>query len=214
MKKNIEGLWKRKNLEPLLKIIVGNILMGFAYAKWMKPDAIINGGVTSLSMIINKATTLPILYLTNGITVILLGVSWYFLGRQNFFRSILSSICYNAFFSWFYLWNINLQINLPVDFVLATIFIAIGYYCCITADASTVGMDVVALIAHKKNPKVNVAKTIRWINFIVLAFGFLVYGLKSVVIGVLFSFANSYVLNKFLTMDRKWSKPEKIPQKH
>lgn len=214
MKKSVQGLLKRENLEPLLKIVIGNILMGFAYAKWMKPDAIINGGVTSLSMIINKATTLPILYLTNGITVILLGVSWYFLGRQNFFRSILSSVCYNAFFSLFYLWDIKMQINLPVDFVLATVFIAIGYYCCITADASTVGMDVVALIAHKKNPQVNVAKTIRWINFIVLAFGFLVYGIKSVVVGVLFSFANSYVLNKLLTMDRKWSHQEEIQHEH
>lgn len=195
----------KTTIKAIVKIIIGNILMGFAYAKWMKPDAIINGGVTSVSMIINRATKINLLYLTNGVTLILLIVSWIFLGRQNFFRSILSSICYNLFFSLFYLLPLNCQINLPVDFALASILIAVGYYCCITADASTVGMDVIALIAHKRNPKVDVAKTIRWINFGVLAVGFLVYGWRSIIVGILFSYVNSLMLKYFLSLNKEWS---------
>lgn len=179
--------------------------MGFAYAKWMKPHTIINGGVTSVAMIGNKALGIPILYLTNGITLLLLVICWFFLGRQNFFRSILSSICYNLFFSVFYLAPFSARINFPIDFILASILIAIGYYCCITANASTVGMDVLALVAHKKNNRINIAHAIRWINFSVLLLGFFVYGWQSVLVGVLFSFLNSWLLSKLLNResDRK-----------
>lgn len=61
-----------KNSKSLFKIIGGNILLGIAYSKWMKPRGIINGGVTSLAMIVNKVTDVNILYLTSGITILLL----------------------------------------------------------------------------------------------------------------------------------------------
>ena len=56
----------------VMKIVLGNVLMGFAYAKWMKPNGIINGGVTSMAMIVEKVTSIPIVYLTSGITLLLL----------------------------------------------------------------------------------------------------------------------------------------------
>lgn len=182
----------------VMKIVLGNILMGFAYAKWMKPNGIINGGVTSMAMIVEKVTSIPIVYLTSGITLLLLVFCWLFLGKANFFKSIVSSICYNIFFALFYYIDINFQVNIGIDFLLASIFIAIGYYCCISANASTVGMDVIALAINKRHPEFNIARGIRYINFMVLALGFFTYGIKSVVIGVLFSLVNSYMLDVLL----------------
>ncbi|EPC6172719.1 YitT family protein [Enterococcus faecalis] len=187
-----------KNSKSLFKIIGGNILLGIAYSKWMKPRGIINGGVTSLAMIVNKVTDVNILYLTSGITILLLFASFFFLGRQNLIRSILSSVCYNIFFSFFYTLPIRIEINLPVDFILATIFIAVGYYCCLSENSSTVGMDVIALVIHKKNPKIAIAKAIRLLNYTVLAFGLLTYGLISVVIGIIFSYFQSLLLHYLL----------------
>ncbi|HAP3815426.1 TPA: YitT family protein [Enterococcus faecalis] len=187
-----------KNSKSLLKIIGGNILLGIAYSKWMKPRGIINGGVTSLAMIVNKVTDINILYLTSGITILLLFASFFFLGRQNLFRSIVSSVCYNLFFSFFYTLPIRIEINLPVDFVLATIFVSVGYYCCLSENSSTVGMDVIALVIHKKKPKIAIAKAIRLLNYTVLAFGLLTYGLFSVVIGIIFSYVQSLLLHYLL----------------
>ncbi|MCO5480925.1 YitT family protein [Enterococcus faecalis] len=187
-----------KNSKSLFKIIVGNILLGIAYSKWMKPRGIINGGVTSLAMIVNKVTDVNILYLTSGITILLLFASFFFLGRQNLIRSIVSSVCYNIFFSFFYTLPIRIEINLPVDFILATIFIAVGYYCCLSENSSTVGMDVIALVIHKKNPKIAIAKAIRLLNYTVLVFGLLTYGLISVVIGIIFSYFQSLLLHYLL----------------
>lgn len=188
---------------PYGKILLGNVFMGFAYAQWMKPHGIINGGVTSVSMIVNVVTKLPLLYLTNGITLVLLAVCWFSLGKGNFFRSCFSSVCYNAFFSLFYLLPFHLIVNLPVDFLLSCVCIAYGYYCCLSENASTVGMDVIALVLHKKRPRLDLAKTIRYINFIVLGFGLVTYGLQSVVIGVLFSYVNSFILGRFLNWHQR-----------
>ncbi|MEY8445484.1 YitT family protein [Enterococcus ratti] len=185
-------------LKAILKIIIGNVLLGLAYAKWMKPNNIINGGVTSIAMILERVTGVSIVYLTSGVTILLLVFCWLFLGKANFFKSIVSSICYNTFFTFFYLSNINVQVNVGVDFLFASFFIAIGYYCCISANASTVGMDVIALAIHKKHPKFSIARGIRSINFFVLALGLMTYGLKSVVIGFLFSLVNSYILGFLL----------------
>lgn len=164
----------------------------------MKPNNIINGGVTSVAMILEKISQIPIFYLTSGVTVLLLIFCWFFLGKGNFLKSIVSSICYNLFFTMFYLLKLNVQINLVVDFLFACIFIAIGYYCCISANASTVGMDVIALAINKKHPEFSIARGIRYINVMVLALGFLTYGVKSVVIGILFSLLNSYMLDFLL----------------
>lgn len=188
---------------PFIKIIIGNMFMGFAYAKWMKPNDIINGGVTSVAMILEKITHLPLLYLSNGVTLLLLLACYISLGKANFFRSLISSCCYMLFFSMFYSLPFSATVNLPIDFMLASVFIAIGYYCCISSNSSTVGMDVIALIIHKKKPKIKVAILIRYINFGVLAVGLLTYGWLSIIVGVLFSYVNSYLLNFLLEAKAK-----------
>lgn len=190
-------------LRPYFKIIIGNIFLGMAYASWMKPRGIINGGVTSLAMIVNKMSGINIIYLTSFITIILLISSLIFLGRQNLFRSILSSISYNVFFSLFYMLPIKLGINLVFDFILSVIFIAIGYYCCISENSSTVGLDVIALIIYKKNSKISIAKSIRLLNYTVLVFGVFTYGLFSVVLGIGFSYLQSIGLQFLLSKRNK-----------
>lgn len=54
----------KKYSKDISIILLGNIFMGIAYSKWMVPNEIINGGVTSISMILNKLLSVPLLYLT------------------------------------------------------------------------------------------------------------------------------------------------------
>ncbi|KAB7707068.1 hypothetical protein F9802_08625 [Bacillus aerolatus] len=183
-------------------IFIGNVFMGFAYAKWVVPNNIINGGVTSLSMILNKVLHIPLLYLSNGITALLLIVCLLFLGKENFLKSICSSIFYASFFSLFYSLPFDCTVNISVDLLLACIFIAFGYYCCISTNASTVGIDVIALVMHKRNNKVNIAKSIRYINVFVLVFGFVVFGWQSVVIGIIFTYIYSSLLGLLMKREK------------
>lgn len=84
--------------QSLLKIIFGNFLLALAYSKWMVPHGIINGGVTSLALVLQKMTTIPLPWLTNGLTISLLILCGIFLGKASFMKSIVSSLSYMFFF--------------------------------------------------------------------------------------------------------------------
>lgn len=185
-------------LQSLLKIAVGNLVMGLAYAKLMVPNKIINGGVTSLALLANKVTHLSITFWTNSITGVLLIACLIFLGKENFLKSIFSSVTYLASFNLFFALDFSLHTWIGVDLALACVAISFGYYCCISANASTVGMDVIAIILNKRNPKLKIAPMIRNINFIILAFGLIIFGWQSVLFGLIFSFVYAWLLKKML----------------
>lgn len=188
-------------MKDLLKIIAGNISMTFAYAYLIVPNEIINGGVTSSALLLNALLGYNIAMLANLVTGLLLIICLVFLGKEYFFKSIVSSLSYMVFFNFFYSLNIQFDLNIVLVIFISSILIAIGYYLCITANASTVGFDVIALILHHKNEKIDIAATIRIINLIVLILGLLVYGYASIVKGIAFTLIFSYLLKKML--DRK-----------
>ena len=188
-------------MKDLLKIIAGNISMTFAYAYLIVPNEIINGGVTSSALLLNALLGYNIAMLANLVTGLLLIICLVFLGKEYFFKSIVSSLSYMVFFNFFYSLNIQFDMNIVLVIFISSILIAIGYYLCITANASTVGFDVLALILHHKNEKIDIAATIRIINLIVLILGLLVYGYASIVKGIAFTLIFSYLLKKML--DRK-----------
>lgn len=184
--------------KSLAKIIFGNFLLGFAYAQWMRPNGIINGGVTSLAMILELLTPISVIFLANSITLLLLVLALIFLGKERFLKSVFSGICYNIFFAIFTLMPLNFSFHIAIDFILACMLISFGYYCCLSARSSAVGMDIIALIIHKKNPSQPVAQNLRYINLTVLFAGFLVYGVISIALGILFSLINTYLLQFYL----------------
>lgn len=188
-------------MKDLLKIIAGNISMTFAYAYLIVPNEIINGGVTSSALLLNALLDYNIAMLANLVTGLLLIICLVFLGKEYFFKSIVSSLSYMVFFNFFYSLHIQFDMNIVIVIFISSILIAIGYYLCITANASTVGFDVIALILHHKNEKIDIAATIRIINLIVLILGLLVYGYASIVKGIAFTLLFSYLLKKML--DRK-----------
>lgn len=182
-------------VKSFLKIFLGNFILGLAYAKFMVPNKIINGGVTSLSLIFSNLTNLNITFFTNFITITLLVVALLFVGKFFFFSSVVSSVSYLLFFNIFYRLPFSLHTNIVIDFLLAVVLIAIGYYCCLSENSSTAGLDVFAVILNKKFPKVSVAVFLRYINVLVLALGLFSYGIRAVVLGILFSFSFTHVVD-------------------
>ncbi|WP_244923473.1 YitT family protein [Peribacillus butanolivorans] len=192
-----------KLMKDLIKIIVGNISMTFAYAYLIVPNEIINGGVTSSALLLNALSGYNIAMLANFVTGLLLIICLVFLGKEYFFKSIVSSLSYMLFFNLFYSLNISIDVNIIVVIIISSILIALGYYLCISANASTVGFDVIALILHHKNKKIDIAATIRIINLIVLLLGLLVYGYTSIIKGVAFTLIFSSLLKKMLNRNQK-----------
>ncbi|MGM0125598.1 hypothetical protein IGI37_002997 [Enterococcus sp. AZ194] len=192
--------------KSILKIVFGNLLLGMAYAKLMVPHKIINGGVTSLALILSNFFALNVTNFANILTVCLLALGLVFLGKFFFFSSLLSSAAYLFWFNFFYATQFSIEINLVVDFILAVLFIAIGYYCCLSEDSSTAGLDVIAIILHKRYANLSVATFLRYLNIFVLIVGAVSYGVTSVIVGILFSLCFTKVLT--------WmTENQRVPQK-
>lgn len=191
----------------LLKIFLGNAILGFAYAKLLVPMKIINGGVTSLSMVFSHFLPLPVTFFTNTLTVLLLLTGLIFLGKYFFFTSLVSSVAYLLFFNVFYALPWQFHSSVIIQFISAVFLIAVGYYCCLSEDSSTAGLDVFAIILNRKMPNISTAHYLRYLNIVVLIFGFVSYGVQSVLIGILFSICFTQVVGVLLKHKERKDKP-------
>lgn len=193
--KKFRNLYK---VRRYLAIIAGNLLITGAYAFLTVPNKIVNGGVTSFSMILGEVTSINLTYLVDFITLLLLLLCYLFLGRKFFTGTVFSCFCYLLFFSAFRSTGIQFLVHPAIGMVLAGILVGLGYALCIRAESTAVGFDVLALILNKKNPKLNVALCMCVINMCVLLFGLFTYGILSVLTGIGFTALQSLTLNHFL----------------
>lgn len=186
-----------------LKIILGNIAMTFAYAYIAVPFGIVNGGITSFAMVLDKNLPGNISFWTNALYLSLLIIYYIFMGYKCFINALFSCVAFILFFTLF----TAFPLMLPLPFFLAVpcmgILIGIGYYFCISARSTALGFDTIAIILHDRNPKINLALTIYICNVIVLLSGLFTYGIVSVIAGIICSGLQSFVLNLLTKRNKK-----------
>lgn len=192
-----------KQIKDVLKIVLGNIILTSAYAFITVPNKIVNGGVTSCSLIISNFLPVDISVIANIFTIILLVICFFGLGKENFFKSIISSLCYMGFLSVFRSTGIEFIMNPVMCVVIASTMVGVGYFLCISANASTVGFDVIALVVHKRNNKIEVGIVIRYLSIAVLLMGLFTYGYMAVIFGIGFSILETQVMNILIRLENK-----------
>ncbi len=96
-----------------------------------------------------------------------------------------------------------LPVSIYAAVPVAAAVVGIGYYFCLSAKATTVGMDTIAVILHEKWNRLPIAQTMYAINICVLLLGFYAYGLKSVLCGIAFAGLQALVLHLLLKRSEK-----------
>ena len=195
-----DNIKNRNTFMRIFKIIFGNILITSAYALITVPNKIVNGGVTSFSMILAGITGVNISVFINTFTLLLLFLCLIFLGVEFFKGSIFSCIAYLVFLNLFNSTGISLSANPFICTVLGGLLVGSGYYFCISAKSTAIGFDVVALIINKFIPKADIAVMMGTINIMVLSLGFINLGPMSVFLGIIFTIIQSFTLKKILAV--------------
>ena len=92
---------KRYKMDGLdmLYIIVGSFILSFAFQAFMLPNEIISGGVSSLSIILFDLTGWDPAMTQYAFNIPLLMMSYFLLGKQVLFKSILGSLLFPFFTS-------------------------------------------------------------------------------------------------------------------
>ena len=196
----------------------GITVLNFAYVMVTVPHGIINGGVTSFSMILSRLPLTEILPVNAWVAIVtglLALLCCIFLGRDIFIASLYSCVMGVAAFNFFTLVipesvidtmiSIGQMGNTPViplgmaaELIAAAVVVGAGYYFCLSNNATAVGMDTIALIIHRRHEKIPVAYAMYAINIIVLLLGLYTYGLRCVLMGIAFAGIQALTLNTML----------------
>ena len=207
-----------KQVRRYALIAFGLAILNFAYVMVTVPHGIINGGVTSFSMILSRlplTEMLPVNAWVTIVTAILALLCCIFLGRDIFIASLYSCVVGVAAFNFFTLIvpqsvietmvrigymgdNPVIPVGMAIELILAAIVVGAGYYFCLSNDSTAVGMDTIALILHKHNEKIPVAYAMYAINIMVLLLGLYAYGLRCVLMGIAFAGIQALTLNTML----------------
>lgn len=196
----------------------GITVLNFAYVMVTVPHGIINGGVTSFSMILSRLPLTEILPVNAWVAIVtglLALLCCIFLGRDIFIASLYSCVMGVAAFNFFTLVipesvidtmisigqmgnNPVIPLGMAAELIAAAVVVGAGYYFCLSNNATAVGMDTIALIIHRRHEKIPVAYAMYAINIIVLLLGLYTYGLRCVLMGIAFAGIQALTLNTML----------------
>ena len=216
----------KRTIKRYALIGFGLVILNFAYVMVTVPHGIINGGVTSFSMILARLPLtgyLPVNAWVAIVTAILALLCCIFLGRDIFIASLYSCVVGVAAFNFFTMvvpksvidmmlkigqvgYNPVIPVGMALELIAAAAVVGMGYYFCLSNDSTAVGMDTIALILHKRNEKIPIAYALYAINILVLLLGLYTYGLRCVLMGIAFAGIQALTLNTMLKIKGKKTK--------
>ena len=168
-------------MKNIIYMILGPVFMALAVNLIFEPSQMVIGGVSGLAIII-KDVSKP--YVDGGINIgffnlivnsILILIAIFVLGRKYVKRMLLSAIAFSIA-----LFAIPIPEAITKDYFLCAVFggvfTGIGLGMIFIADASTGGTDLTAAIIHKYFKNVEITKIVAFLDFIIVAGGFFVFG--------------------------------------
>ena len=203
---NIPKILKRvldKNRIPrLILMIIGTFLLGLNYNVFLKPNDFIVGGTTSLAIIFNDLfgwNDQIFIYVT---AIILIGISFIFLGKDKTMKSIFGSILYPIMITFTAPLGELLASKFVFEDIITTVAITsllygIAYGIVYKMEYTTGGSDVIMQIMckylHIPEGQASVLS-----NIFIILFGGFVFGIPKVVYGIIILYVSSLIVDKMV----------------
>lgn len=160
---------KTSLLVEALGLILGCISMSVGINMFLKPNTIAPGGLSGLSVVLNKLTGISVSNIMLIIGVPLVVLTFKILGRKNSIKTLIGTL----------LFSFIVNITSPLSNIMATsdlllasisgaILIGIGIGVIFTVDGSTGGTDLIALILSKKFPGIKATKFMMCLDGVVV----------------------------------------------
>lgn len=187
-----------KKAKTFLMMTLGCILLAMGVYFFKIPNGFATGGVTGIGTILAK--------LIPGITagawiwilnILLLVLGFLFLGTKNGFKTVYCSMLYSAIT---YVLEIVVPVTAPLsnqpllELIYAMLLTSIGSAMIFNANASSGGMDIVALIL-KKYTSLDVGKSLLVVDFIVAASSFFVFNIQTGLFSLLGLFSKAFIVD-------------------
>ncbi len=205
----------QKNLETVLGVLLGNILLAFTVAAFMVPHGIIMGGATGIGLTISHylPIQLSLIILVVNACLFLLGAAT--LGKKFVITTIASTFLYPACLS--VMQAIPGITRLTDNIMLATLYggalLGLGVGVIVRVGSSTGGTDILALVFNKWF-HVSVAVLMYIVDFTVLGAQILFSDTEQIMYGILALVMETTILNRVMLMGQSQIQLFVISDKH
>lgn len=185
-------------------IILGNVFVAFAVSTLVLENQLISGGVTGLGIVTNHYTGINISLIVGIINVLLFLLGLFFIGKKFALSTLISTFAFpvlleflntNAIFH-------NYCQDTLLAVVLAGCLVGIGVGLMIRSDASSGGMDIIAIILNRKLG-IPVFIMVNVFDFIILCMQATFSNPTKILYSIVLVFVTSFMLNKTLTKGSK-----------
>lgn len=181
-------------------ILLGNILYSFGVKAIIEPSGLITGGITGLSIFLARVYGIDSTLLVAIFTAVIFISGLIILGKelalQTLTSSILYPICLWAFdmmdLSFFKLENIWLKV------ICAGLIIGFGLGLIMRSNASTGGMDTIALIIHKYCKILSLGSYLMVLDTLIMVSQLFTVGLEVFIFGIILAIIYSVVIDKVM----------------
>ncbi len=194
----LQMLDKKGRITRYFFLIIGCFLIAFAFNVFFAPNNIVTGGISGISIVVRNITGIPSSIFILISYIILLIISFMFLGREVTKYSVIGSILYPIFV--YLTRNMANIIQFDVDnMLLITVFGAllhgIGSGLTFKYGFSTGGSDIICQIMSKYM-KISIGKAIKIFNvIIILSSGFFITGTLYAWENVMYSLIVVYIIS-------------------
>ena len=185
-------------------IILGNVFVAFAVSTLVLENQLISGGVTGLGIVTNHYTGINISLIVGIINVLLFLLGLFFIGKKFALSTLISTFAFPVLLEFF---NTNAIFhNYCQDTLLAVVLagclVGIGVGLMIRSDASSGGMDIIAIILNRKLG-IPVFIMVNVFDFIILCMQATFSNPTKILYSIVLVFVTSFMLNKSLTKGSK-----------
>ena len=187
------NLKKYQSLISFFMLTIGAILAAYALQTFLIPNTILDGGVTGISIIISKLTSIPL-----SILVIIINIPFVYIGYKNIgfgflIRAVYSMILFSVFLSIFEGFD-----SITNQILLATVFggalLGIGVGLVIHFGGCVDGTESVALVISKKT-SLSVGQIVLIFNLIIYTTAGTIFGLDRAMYSLLTYFITFKVID-------------------
>lgn len=203
----VKLLNKKNRFKRYFFLIIGCFLLAFSFNVFYSPNNLVTGGVSGLSIVIENITGLPTSVFIGFSYIILLILSYLFLGKETTKYSVIGSILYPLFvsltkdISTLIQFNVN---NMLLISLFGALISGIGSGLTFKYGFSTGGSDVILQILSKYF-KISIGTASKFLNFaIIISSGFFItngnglYAWENVMYGLICIYISTMLTDKLL----------------
>ncbi len=202
LNKIIESVKEKNRVLRITILLIGVFLLGLSYNMYLKPNNLVTGGISGLSIILQQIFKIDSSVFIYIFSIILGILAFIALGAKDGAKSMVGAILYPVMISFTaplaeVLNNKFVLDSFLIEVLLASLIIGFASGIIYKVGYSSGGSDIIVQIMNKY-AKISIGKANFIINLGIVLLGGAIFGINNVIYAIIIIYLNSAVVDKIL----------------